>query len=191
MSSNRLCTRCLQSQPSSYYLKNVESNTYFKTCSTCRDRDKARRRSTLQRSPFGPSHMQAEVAEPSISLFIIESFCYVLILFLDSQIIDVNHIPNNQCPDNGNLIGANTNLIDENAGFIGPSVNTSDNINFVHCKGCKKNCHPDLFNDPIRNRLFKQCTNCRRRDFNRRHPESLQNQPTTRPQHSIACAYNI
>ncbi|KHJ35456.1 hypothetical protein EV44_g3432 [Erysiphe necator] len=174
MSSNRLCTTCLQSQPSSNFLKNVVSNTYFKTCSTCRNRAKARRRNTHHRSPFEPAIMQAEEAEPNIN----------------NQVIVVDNILNDQCPGNENLMNENSNLADRNAALYDPPINISENSNFIHCKGCKKNCHPDLFHDPIRNRSFKQCTDCRRRDFNRRHPESLQDQPNSRPQHPRALPFN-
>lgn len=58
------------------------------------------------------------------------------------------------------------------------SINdTSNNPNLVHCKGCKKNCAPDLFTDLTRGKTFKQCGNCRQRKNSRRHPESLQAQP--------------
>lgn len=116
---------------------------------------------------------------------------YWLILYLVNQIIDISHIPINQVPGNEGLNNVITNVAFGDAGFNGPSINISENTTLVHCKGCKKNCHPELFHDPIRNRTFKQCTDCRRRDFNRRHPESLLDQQTTRPQDSIACECKI
>ncbi|KHJ30202.1 hypothetical protein EV44_g1318 [Erysiphe necator] len=174
MSSNRLCSTCLQSQPSTNYIKNIASNTYFKTCSTCRNRAKARRRNTVQRSPFGPLNLQAGVAEPSNN----------------NQNVVFENNPNNQCPPNENLIAEDINLVHGSAVTDGPSLNIPDNLTFVLCKGCKKNCHPDLFHDPIRNRSFKQCSDCRRRDFNRRHSESLQDRPTSRPQHTSALPLN-
>ncbi|KHJ34450.1 hypothetical protein EV44_g3390 [Erysiphe necator] len=169
MSSNRTCTRCLQSQPSINYMKNVASNTYFKTCSTCRNRDKARRRNTLQRSPFETSNLQDEVAESSIN----------------NQVI-VNTIPNNQCSDDGNMIIENTNVAFGNANFIDPSFHNPNDSNLIHCKGCKTNRNPTSFYDSVRNRSFKRCHNCRRRDYDRRHPESLRDQPDTRPQQTIS-----
>ncbi|KHJ35920.1 hypothetical protein EV44_g2443 [Erysiphe necator] len=174
MSSNTLCTKCLISQPSANFQKKADSNTFFKTCSSCRNREKARRRNTVQRSPFGPSYLQSEVAEPSNN----------------NQNIGVNDNPNSHCPPTENLITEDINLVYENAGTNGPSISIPDNIISVHCKGCRKNCHPDLFYDPIRNRSFKQCSDCRRRDYNRRHPESLQERPDSRLQHPSALPLN-
>ena len=126
--------------------------------------------------------MQAEEAEPNISLLIVDSIYYMLIFYVDNQVIVVDNILNDQCPGNENLMNENSNLADRNAALYDPPINISENSNFIHCKGCKKNCHPDLFHDLIRNKTFKQCTDCRRRCFNRRHPDSRQQPP-------IACEW--
>ena len=135
------------------------------------------------------SHQTCKLKRPNKALVClhIKSLWYILILYLDNQIIDVNNIPINHFPENVNLINESTNLALGNAGVNDSSINISNNTNIIYCKGCRKNCHPDLFYDSTRNKSFKQCNDCRRRVFNRRHPESVHDQLTTRPQPSTAC----
>lgn len=73
-----------------------------------------------------------------------------------------------------------------------PDLDISQNIiareiSFVHCKGCKKNCAPELFTDLSGGKTFKQCSDCRRRNYGRRHPNSLLAQPDIRQTISIPC----
>lgn len=54
------------------------------------------------------------------------------------------------------------------------TVNTNNleaNTSSILCKGCKVHLHPDFFFDPIRNKTFKQCNNCRERHSSRRRPQ--------------------
>ncbi|KHJ34268.1 hypothetical protein EV44_g5309 [Erysiphe necator] len=67
---------------------------------------------------------------------------------------------------------------------------TSRNSQILSSVKEAKNFHSDNFSDPIRNKTFKRCNDCRRRDFDRRHPGSLRNQLNLRPQHSIALPLN-
>ncbi|KAI6247467.1 hypothetical protein HI914_04078, partial [Erysiphe necator] len=115
---------------------------------------------------------------------------YILILYLENQVTNVNSIPNNQCPENESFSNENTNLTSGIADLNGPAVDISNSSILIYCKGCKKNCSSDLFHDPIRNKSFKRCNDCRRRDYDRRHPENFQALPNPRPQQSIALPHN-
>lgn len=99
------------------WIKHVFQDVHFMSKSR-----KARRRNTIQRSPFEPSNLQAEVAEPTIH----------------DQVSDATIVSNNQCPNNERLIHEDTNLAYGNAGFIGPSTDVSNNSNLIYCKGCRK-----------------------------------------------------
>ena len=112
---------------------------------------------------------------------------YILILYLENQVTNVNSIPNNQCPENESFSNENTILTSGVADLNGPAVDISNSSILIYCKGCKKNCSSDLFHDSIRNKSFKRCNDCRRRDYDRRRPENFQALPNPRPQQSIAC----
>ena len=83
----------------------------------------------------------------------------------------------------------NANIARDIAVLDGAPVNVTSNPNFILCKGCKKKWQPNLFYDAVKNKSFKRCNNCRRRDYIRRHPESLQAQLDSEPLFSNACMY--
>ena len=114
-------------------------------------------------------------------------YWYILILYLDNQVIVVNDIPNNQYHDNENLMNENTTLVSGNVGLTRLSVNIPSSINFVHCKGCRKNRHPNFFYDLPQNKTYKQCSDCRHRKFVRRNPLSMQTRSVALPQSNDNC----
>lgn len=65
----------------------------------------------------------------------------------------------------------------------GVSSNILNTSTFIHCKGCRKSCAPELFTDHIRGKTFKQCSDCRYRGHVRRQPTSLQVQSGKKPQY--------
>ena len=72
MSSNRICAKCLQNQPSLNYLKNTGSNLFFRTCLNCRNSQKARRQNIRRQRqvPVPNLEVEDEVDGPNISKFI-------------------------------------------------------------------------------------------------------------------------
>lgn len=102
--------------------------------------------------------------------------------YLDNEIIDVFNDSNNLCPNIDNI--SSDNIILEHSTL---NINIENRAILIYCKGCKKSCDPNLFNDPIRNKTFKQCGDCRQRDYARRHPVPMHAHPDTTLQPSTTC----
>ncbi|KHJ30471.1 hypothetical protein EV44_g3369 [Erysiphe necator] len=102
-------------------------------------------------------NLEAEAAGPSIS----------------TEIISETNLLNTLRPNNELSIVENSNLDQDNNVFDGPIINPSSYITSTYCKGYKKYCHPSLFYDHTRNRNFKQCSDCRQRNYTRRYPNAV------------------
>ncbi|KHJ30960.1 hypothetical protein EV44_g3290 [Erysiphe necator] len=101
----------------------------------------------------------------------------------NNEVIANNNAPDIPSVNNENLSIEITNTAREIAVHEDNTLNITCNTNTTFCKGCRKNCHPSLFYDDIRNKSFKQCSDCRRRVYARRHPEMLQ--PQTNSEHLL------
>lgn len=72
MSSELICTKCYRKQISSNFVRNVDANTFFKTCITCRNRDKQWRQNNRRLRPIAPIHLESEIAGPSNGVYFFE-----------------------------------------------------------------------------------------------------------------------
>ncbi|KHJ35685.1 hypothetical protein EV44_g3307 [Erysiphe necator] len=162
ISSLKFCSSCRKQQSLTCFLRNEERNQYYKTCSDCRSK-KNHRRLNLRRQQSVPA-LQVEHEENI-------SFNEITPLRnnertndnLTSNVIISCYENNNSVPD----VISVPNLLN----------GISNTSNFIHCKGCKKNCAPEFFTDHARGKTFKQCEDCRQRSYTRRHPQSLYNGP--------------
>ncbi|POS81992.1 hypothetical protein EPUL_004633, partial [Erysiphe pulchra] len=48
-----------------------------------------------------------------------------------------------------------------------------ENVNSVYCNGCKRNLSSNLFSGIIKGKVYKLCSDCRLRRYNRRRPQAL------------------
>ncbi|KHJ33631.1 hypothetical protein EV44_g3236 [Erysiphe necator] len=145
MASNRICTKCFQNKPSTNYTKNVETNTFFRTCLICRNRDKDRRQKIHQRLRAAASNLDAISTRP----------------INNNEIIAIDSTQSNPCHEIENLVVENSNLARETHQLDCSTTNITHTSNLIHCKGCRKNLDPKAFHDLIQNKSFKQCNDCR------------------------------
>lgn len=134
------------------FVRNEQANTFFKQCITCRTRQNIRRQTLRhQLSAALPQTEEAGTVLNSVVNAINETSFQPITNTVEVELEQLNSV------DTNNVVS---------------DINFNSNTNFVHCKGCRKDCAPALFTDLNRGTLFKQCLDCRYRSHIRRHPEA-------------------
>ncbi|KAF5196988.1 hypothetical protein FRX31_013425, partial [Thalictrum thalictroides] len=156
MSSNTLtlnCSICHKSLPSSLFIRNQRTNTFYKTCSICREQRNVRRR-ILRRQRTDASTLPEVLINDGVS-----------------SIGNENNMNNIDPQIFGRVMDMETNIrITECTNLGTNTINPDMNIDLVYCNCCKRNCDSNLFTGRIRGKTYKSCSDCRLRDSNRRRP---------------------
>ncbi|KAI6244807.1 hypothetical protein HI914_06897 [Erysiphe necator] len=155
------CKGCKANCDSDLFIDPIK-NKIHKQCSNCRFRGYARRHpEIIQAQPFGT---QIYTNEASLNAY--DTVASNTVFTTDSNIVPITA---NMEADTNNIDPYLIKISGLTANLVMP--------NLIYCKGCKCNCDSDLFIDPIKNKIHKQCSNCRFRSYARRHPEIIQAQP--------------
>ncbi|KAF5206635.1 hypothetical protein FRX31_003778, partial [Thalictrum thalictroides] len=148
------CSICHKNLPSLVFVRNQRTNTFYKTCSICRTRINVRRQNIRRQQSDAPPPPIASIND--VMSIGNENNTDII----DPQLIDIEMEmeTNSRITENTNL-DFNTNNLDSNS-------------DLVYCNRCKQNQDPTLFTGRIRGKTYKSCSNCRQRDYNRRHPQA-------------------
>ncbi|POS82046.1 hypothetical protein EPUL_004835, partial [Erysiphe pulchra] len=147
------CSACHQNLPSSLFIRNQRSNTFYKTCNPCRTRRNDRRQNLRRQRPDAPLPQIDSINDAGLI------GNEQMVDIIDPQIVDIE-----MGLETNSRVTENTNL-DINSNI--PAIN----MDLMFCSNCKRNRSSDSFLGRVQGKSYKTCRDCRLRVNNRRHPQ--------------------